>query len=345
MSPGVNPDVNGWPKHIDRHWFVIARSEAVTNQPQRVTLFGRRWALARDREDKVLALEDRCPHRHAPLSAGEMTADGLRCPYHGWTFNRGGSCVKIPGWPEGDATPEVRVPTLAIVEHDGLVWAAAHPVSQISLPRVVTALEPGSRRFQWQTNWGAPILDALENFLDALHTHLIHPGLVRTDSARRRVTTTLRRHEDGFTVDYEGVEAQSGILYRLFESKRTAERAHFGAPGVAQIEYRYENGSAVWITLYFTPESHESTHVFTTLHVTGRWAPAWAVRWFVWPFLRQVARQDKRILELQTDTVRHFPAQRPVVTPLDIVRPYLEEWWGKTSAGELPQLSRADLML
>ncbi len=55
-----------WPKNIDRHWFVIARSPAVTSQPHRVTLFGRRWALARDRENKVLVLEDRCPHRHAP---------------------------------------------------------------------------------------------------------------------------------------------------------------------------------------------------------------------------------------------------------------------------------------
>ncbi len=188
-----------WPKHIDRHWFVIAHSGAVTNRPHRVTLFGRRWALARDRENKVLVLEDRCPHRHAPLSAGDMTGEGLRCPYHGWTFNRSGSCVSIPGWPDGDAPPEVRVPSLAVVEHDGLVWAAAHPVSQVSLPRVVTTLEPGSRRFLWQTKWGAPILEALENFLDALHTHLIHPGLVRCDSARHRVSTTLRRHEEGFT--------------------------------------------------------------------------------------------------------------------------------------------------
>jgi hypothetical protein len=44
-------------------------------------------------------------------------------------------------------------------------------------------------------------------------------------------------------------------------------------PGVAQIEYRYRNSSAVWITLCFTPETADATHVFTTLYVSGRWAP------------------------------------------------------------------------
>ena len=337
--------MSDWPKNIERHWFVIARSDAVNAQPASVTLFGRRWAVARSADGAVLAVEDRCPHRHAPLSAGRMTEQGLRCPYHGWTFSRSGSCVHIPGWPADQASPEVRIPTLAIVEHDGLVWGAAQPVTDATLPRAIVGLDLTRRRFLWQTRWGAPILEALENFLDALHTHLIHPGLVRRDASRSAATATLTKTDDGFTVDYRGGPKQSGILYRLFESPRVAERAHFCAPGVAQIEYRYANGSAVWITLCFTPESADATHVFTMMHVTGRWAPAWAVRWFVWPFLRQVARQDQRILELQTDTVRAFPPQRPVVTKLDLTRPYLEAWWGHSTASELPQTRSADLML
>lgn len=337
--------MSDWPENIDRHWFVIARSDAVRPEPARITMFGRRWALARELDGAVLAVEDRCPHRHAPLSAGRMTQAGLRCPYHGWTFSRSGRCVRIPGWPTDQPTPEVRVPTLAIVEHDGLVWAATQPVTEATLPRAIVNLDPVRRRFIWQTRWRAPILEALENFLDALHTHLVHPGLVRRDPVRAVATATLTKNDDGFTVDYRGGPKQSGLLYRLFESPRTAERAHFGAPGVAQIEYRYKNGSTVWITLCFTPESVDSTHVFTTLHVAGRWAPAWAVQLFVWPFLKQVARQDQRILELQTETVRAFPVQRPVVTKLDLARPYLEAWWGHGEWEDQPRTSSAELML
>lgn len=331
-------------EHFDKHWFAIARSDAVRAQPQRITLFGRRWAVARSADGAVLALEDRCPHRHAPLSAGRMTAAGLRCPYHGWTFGRGGKCVSFPGWPAGQPPPDIRVPTLAIVESVGLVWAAAKPLAQEALPTAVAALDPVSRRFLWQGRWGAPILEALENFLDALHTPLVHAGLVRRDLRRVHTTATLTKTDDGFTVDYEGAERQSGILYKLFESPRTAERAHFHGPAIAQVEYQYRNGSTVRLTLCFTPETADSTHVFALLHVSGRWAPAWAVRLFVWPFLRRVAQQDQRILELQTDTVKAFPPQRPVITKLDLTRPYLEAWWGQ-SAVELPQTRRTELLL
>ena len=336
--------MSDWPEHIEQNWFAIARSSAVTNRPARLVLFGRRWAIARASDGHVLALEDRCPHRHAPLSAGRMTGEGLQCPYHGWTFSRSGTCVGIPGWC-GDPLPEVRIPTMTLVEHDGLVWGAARPVADSKLPRIVRSLESAHRRFLWQTQWGAPVLEALENFLDPLHTHLIHPGLVRRHSRRVAVTATLSRVEDGFTMDYQSGSTQSGLLYRLFESPRTAERAHFCGPGVAQIEYRYANDSAVWITLCFTPETSDTTHVFATFHVMGRWAPAWAVRLFVWPFLRRVAYQDKRILELQTDTVSSFSAQRPVITELDITRPYLEEWWRLSARKELPEMRSAQIML
>jgi hypothetical protein len=56
-------------------------------------------------------------------------------------------------------------------------------------------------------------------------------------------------------------------------------------------------------------------------------------------------RRGKRILELQTNTVRAFPPQRPIVTKLDLTRPYLEAWWGHSPASELPQTRSADLML
>ncbi|WP_237653814.1 Rieske 2Fe-2S domain-containing protein [Xanthomonas graminis] len=41
-------------------------------------------------------MEDRCPHRHAPLSAGCASGDGLACPYHGWRFGRDGALRAIP---------------------------------------------------------------------------------------------------------------------------------------------------------------------------------------------------------------------------------------------------------
>jgi phenylpropionate dioxygenase-like ring-hydroxylating dioxygenase large terminal subunit len=305
-------------------------------RPQRVVIFGKPIALVRNSDGAVWALEDRCPHRGAPLSSGTLQKSGITCPYHGWAFGGDGRCTATPGVaaPIGD----FRVPALKVLERDGLVWVTASAAAV--LPERVTAMNPQRQRFVQQMRWGAPIVDAEENFLDALHTHTVHPGLVRRTDVRRPVSVTLTVAGDGFTVDYAGQVDQSGVLFRLFESPRVSERAYFSALTVGQIEYRYANGSAIWITLYFTPETARSTHVFATLHVEGRWAPRWLVRMLVWPFLRKVAQQDQSILEQQEALRAYFPGRRPLITPLDIVRPYLDAAWSESEQPLPTELNR-----
>jgi phenylpropionate dioxygenase-like ring-hydroxylating dioxygenase large terminal subunit len=45
-------------------------------------------------------LDDRCPHRLAPLSEGRIDHRGrLQCSYHGWCFDGAGTCKYIPQAP------------------------------------------------------------------------------------------------------------------------------------------------------------------------------------------------------------------------------------------------------
>ena len=40
------------------------------------------------------ALEDRCAHRFAPLSMGQVVGgDRIQCPYHGLEYDKSGACV------------------------------------------------------------------------------------------------------------------------------------------------------------------------------------------------------------------------------------------------------------
>lgn len=329
------------PVTLDSHAFVAATSAAVRHRPVRVRLFGAPFVLFRVRDGSIAALEDRCAHRGLPLSAGRTRDDCIVCPYHGWAFGTDGSCVEIPGAPPGFALPAVRVPRLKARERGGLVWVsrAAAP-----LPQRVEALDPMSCHFLWQTMWRAPVVEVQENFLDALHTHSIHPGLVRHSGQRQPMQAALAVGGDGFQVDYCGQPAQSGLLYRLFESPRTRERAYFSACAVAQLEYVYAAGWKAWITLCCTPADNQSTHVFASLHLEGRRIPRWIIRLLVWPFLRRVAQQDQRILELQERARADFPARLPTVTPIDVVRPYVVAAW-EGSLGALPPSRSALLYL
>ncbi|MFZ6874985.1 Rieske 2Fe-2S domain-containing protein [Undibacterium sp. Di27W] len=335
-----------WKPAVYAYWFVAACSAQLKQKPLAVTILDKPLVLVRLPSGELLALEDRCPHRQVPLSQGQVTADGLQCPYHGWTFASEGRCVKVPGLPPQACLPKVGARSFDVQEFDGLIWVrlARHADGEQNIPRLITDLPAGSRRFLWQTSWTSNIVNALENFLDPLHTHFVHPGLVRKDNQRQRIDAILSQTEDGFVVDYRGQLQQSGILYRLFESPRISERAYYAQAGTTQIEYCYEDGSVVRISLHFTPESADLTHVFATMHIENRWAPAWLLRLLVWPLLKRVASQDAHILALQTQNMHRFPASYHASTELDLVKAYIEQFWLGTEMN-LPQSKNISLFL
>ena len=66
-----------------RRWKVgfRLRSREIERKPRACRLSGRPLVLYRTEEGSVVAFDDRCPHRHAPLSQGKLVEGTLRCPY------------------------------------------------------------------------------------------------------------------------------------------------------------------------------------------------------------------------------------------------------------------------
>src|SRR5271165_7220434 len=90
--------------------------------------------LYRKRDRTVVALEDRCCHRLAPLSLGRREGDDLRCMYHGLKFGPDGRCKEIPGQAAIPAKAAVR--GYPVVERGSWIWvwmgeAARADVAQI----------------------------------------------------------------------------------------------------------------------------------------------------------------------------------------------------------------------
>lgn len=44
-------------------------------------------ALFRAHDDRVFALDDRCPHKGGPLSEGIVAGHTVTCPLHSWVFD------------------------------------------------------------------------------------------------------------------------------------------------------------------------------------------------------------------------------------------------------------------
>ena len=85
---------------VQRFWNPLVPSIDVGSKPVAVKYFGQDLVLWRNASGAISALEDRCQHRTARLSAGWVDGDALVCAYHGRNYGIDGKCVKIPQQPE-----------------------------------------------------------------------------------------------------------------------------------------------------------------------------------------------------------------------------------------------------
>jgi len=102
-------------------WYVAAwDSEVHRLQLTRRLLLNEPVLLYRKSDGRVVALEDRCCHRHAPLSMGRIKGDNVECRYHGLQFDPAGKCVHIP-WQE-NIPPSACVKSYPVVERYHWIW-------------------------------------------------------------------------------------------------------------------------------------------------------------------------------------------------------------------------------
>ena len=308
-------------------WLAAYPSARLSRKPVAITLLGQPVVLFRPQPRAgAVALEDRCPHRNAPLSAGFVRDQCLVCPYHGWAFDAAGQCQRIPGLcaPSPSRAQVTRYP---VMERDGIVWVT-FAASTPPLPyRPAHLVDSGSRHdcFVIQVEMEGTLLNVIENFLDATHTHFVHPGLVRTDSRRSRSRVAIDVAGDRVEATYFDEKPQSGIISRLFEQERKSSHGRFIWPGVAEIDIRSERGVEFAITSYLTPdqEQRQRAQVIVAVHRGSGLIPRWIKQVLLSPFLKAAIVQDQRIVRWQRENLERFGEERFVSTELDLLRPHI----------------------
>ena len=84
--------------YLRNAWYVAAWSDDLADgQLLGRTIMKEPVVLYRKADGNVAALQDRCPHRFAPLHMGKIVhGDRVQCPYHGLEFDASGACVLNP---------------------------------------------------------------------------------------------------------------------------------------------------------------------------------------------------------------------------------------------------------
>ncbi len=307
--------VDAWPAAVARGWHPVAFSRQVGHRrPLAARLMGRPLAVARDGEG-IYVLDDRCPHRGAPLSRGRLDQGLIACPYHGWAFARDGACVRVPGTSLA-GSPARALPS---IERAGLVWTSLADTPG-AFPAVPPAMEdPALDRFWWPLSpTRAGLLDAIENHLDPTHPHHVHPWMVRAPNRRRTVDVAIRSGAWGAEATYFEEGRPSGLISRIFEGTRRTSIGRLYPPTIAEVAFEGEHGLQLSIAVVFGPEDWGLTRPWAHFATTRGRIPAWVKRLLLKAFHLPVLTQDRHILALQ-ETWRPAGPPRYAIGPLDVM--------------------------
>ena len=105
---------------LENYWYCAALTHEVGAKPLRRIICAEPVVLYRNVRGGPVALEDRCSHRQAPLSTGEVCGDEIQCIYHGFVFNQLGICVHIPH--QSTIPNRANIKAYQVEEKWGFIW-------------------------------------------------------------------------------------------------------------------------------------------------------------------------------------------------------------------------------
>ena len=160
-------------------WHPIAPIGEITGAPRAYTLLGEKIVAFRT-AGGISVFKDLCVHRGTALSLGTVVNGNLACAYHGWQFDRTGTCVHIPSLADNAAIPKkARVTAYRATEAYGLVWVALdEPAQPVPSYPGNAWNNPTYRAFVgYARYWRSSAGRAVENAMDLAHLNVVHKGL------------------------------------------------------------------------------------------------------------------------------------------------------------------------
>lgn len=317
-------------KILRRFWYGCLPLDALKNGPKPFTLLGEKIVLWLDAEGKPAAAQDRCCHRTAPLSLGTVENGAIVCPYHGWTFNRDGRCIRIPQL--ATVGPRIRVPAYRCEERYNYVWVCLdEPLTGI--PEVREFGDPAYRQIhEFAVTWDVSVMRLIENAFDNAHFAYIHAASFGNQAQPEPASLKITPNEWGFVMDTVVPVRNTDNLkatLRLDEGETLRTyRKTWWMPFSVMMRLSYPNGLVQVIVAMITPIDDRNLHFsqFVMRNDTEEQVPAAKV--IAWD--TQVTNEDRRVLsrcdwdvplDLRSGEEFHMPSDQP---SLEVRRRLLE---------------------
>jgi phenylpropionate dioxygenase-like ring-hydroxylating dioxygenase large terminal subunit len=303
-------EVEAFAADLRNYWHPIASADEVDGEPRQFHLLGESVVVYRD-DHGLVALKDLCIHRGTALSLGTVTPGGmLKCPYHGWEFDRTGACTKIPSRPpEAPIPPTARASAYQVAEAYDTVWVALDdPVAPIpSFPDDQWA-DDGWRSFlAFVQTWDSSAGRALENFCDWGHLPFVHPGVLGDEDRPEVPEHDVWRSDDGLQLGFTIAQDEPLAHDDLYSTTLTKNVETITLPfTVHLLRAQPDLGKESMISMSVAPLEPKRSRLYVWLSRNHSLDPANDDQFR--QFSLGVFAQDKRIVE----------SQRPEEIPLDL---------------------------
>lgn len=287
---------------LRHYWYPVARSEEVGGAPFGTTLLDEAIVVWRSSAG-VHACQDLCIHRGSPLSQGWLDDGCIVCPYHAWTYDGSGRCVRIPSLPPGAPIPaKARVPAYPCTERYGLVWVCLGEPRQPIPPFPEWDAPDWERYFAGAFVWQAHATRMVENFMDLAHLPWVHPGVLGDRAQPQVPPVTVEPYPDGLAFNYQ-LPAPPGAA-RLQGTSGVRLRQRLYAPFTIHQSRYWEDNTLI---LFFTvqPMGLQRSRRYLWAVRRGRFAEPIAA---IQEVLDTIREQDRAIVE----------RQRPELLPVDL---------------------------
>lgn len=111
-------------------WIKVLPVDSLSKDTRKVVKVGKRNILLLYHDDRLVAVDNICPHLKLPLKKGEITEDGaIICPWHRSAFDLcTGNVKQWTPWPPvvgkvlGTISSEKNLPVFPVRVEEGSIW-------------------------------------------------------------------------------------------------------------------------------------------------------------------------------------------------------------------------------
>jgi methylxanthine N1-demethylase len=296
---------------LRRFWQPVMWADELADRPVPVRLLDEALVVVR-LEGQVSVFRDLCVHRGTALSLGWVADDRLVCAYHGWTYDAGGICTRIPASHGPNIPRKARLVRYRAAEHAGLIWVCLSDDEPLMpLPSFPQYGDPTYRLIKIPTyDWHASAARRVENFVDFSHFPWVHEGILGD-----RSQPEVPEHEvlrDATTLSFElGVMEPASPLKGDVEAEakvqRHPSRYVISMPFTVLLDQPLADGGNHFVLFVAScPLSARETRNFTWNARNYELEPARDAEFIA--FQQTILEQDRVVVE----------SQRPEELPVDL---------------------------